>query len=106
MIYRFMRIILFFDLPSVTHEDLKNYRKFRNFLINEGFMQQQESVYTKLALNSSIVKAEISKIKKNAPAKGSIQVLTITEKEFASMEVIIGSKKTNQIDSDERLIVL
>ena len=30
-----MRMLLFFDLPSVTNSDLKEYRKFRKFLIEK-----------------------------------------------------------------------
>ena len=31
-----MRVIVFFDLPTETTEDKKNYRKFRKFLIKCG----------------------------------------------------------------------
>ena len=55
MSYRFMRVIVFFDLPTLTTEDKRNYSKFRRFLIKNGFMMLQESVYAKLALNSSPV---------------------------------------------------
>ena len=30
--YKFMRILLFFDLPSVTYKDLKQYRNFRKWI--------------------------------------------------------------------------
>ena len=46
-----MRIIVFFDLPTTSAIDLKNYRNFRKFLIKEGFMMMQESVYTKITKN-------------------------------------------------------
>ncbi len=48
-----MRIILFFDLPSVTYSDQKEYSKFHKFLIKNGYIMMQESVYAKLALNNS-----------------------------------------------------
>ena len=31
MSYRYMRIIVFFDLPSVTYVDQKEYNKFHKF---------------------------------------------------------------------------
>ena len=46
MSYRFMRIIVFFDLPTETALDRKNYTKFRKFLIKDGFIMLQYSVYT------------------------------------------------------------
>ena len=44
MSYRFMRIIVFFDLPTETLEDKREYRKFRKMLIENGFVMMQESV--------------------------------------------------------------
>ena len=46
MSYRFMRVIVFFDLPTISVEDRKEYTKFRKFLIKNGFLMMQESVYS------------------------------------------------------------
>ena len=89
MRYRFMRILIFFDLPTETSKDRKNYSKFRKFLINEGFIMMQESVYAKLVLNNSITNSIKDKISKNKPPKGIVQMLVITEKQFGSMEYIV-----------------
>jgi CRISPR-associated protein Cas2 len=40
------------------------------------------------------------------PPKGLVQVLVITERQFANMEIIVGECPTEVIDSDERLVVL
>ena len=48
-----MRLILFFDLPSVDSKDLVEYRNFRRFLIKNGFIMMQESVYSKLVTTGS-----------------------------------------------------
>lgn len=101
-----MRIIVFFDLPSTTYIEQKNYRKFHKFLINDGYGMMQESIYTKLALNSSIAKGLLLRLKQNKPPHGTVQVLTITEKQFAQMEYIVGHKTSKLIDDEERLIIL
>lgn len=103
---RIMRTIVFFDLPNIYANDKRNYMKFRKFLINEGFIMLQESVYSKLVLNSEQANNLFKKIKKNAPKKGIIQSLTITEKQYANMEYIIGSSNTKIINNEERLIIL
>ncbi len=92
MRYRFMRILVFFDLPTETSKDRKIYSRFRKFLIKEGFIMMQESVYSKLALNNSITNAIRDKIEKNKPPKGIVQMLVITEKQFSSMEYIVRRK--------------
>ena len=66
----------------------------------------QESVYTKLALNNSIVNSVKDKINKNKPPKGIVQMLTITEKQFNSIEYIVGKKDTDVLDNTERMIIL
>lgn len=106
MICRYMRVLVFFDLPMLSSEDRKAYTRFRKFLINDGYMMLQESVYCKLAMNQNSADAMILRIKQNKPNAGLVQVLTITEKQFASMELIIGDKHNDIIDSSERVIVL
>lgn len=101
-----MRILLFFDLPTDTPRDRKTYSKFRKLLINEGFIMMQESVYTKLALNNSVVNSVKDKIYKNKPPKGIVQMLAITEKQFNSIEYIVGKKDSNVLDNTERMIII
>lgn len=101
-----MRILLFFDLPTDTAKDRRIYSKFRKLLINEGFIMMQESVYTKLALNNSIVNLVKDRIYKNKPPKGIVQMLTITEKQFNSIEYIVGKKDTDILDNTERMIII
>ena len=103
---KFMRILVFFDLPTETSKDRKVYSKFRKFLIKEGFVMMQESVYVKLVLNNSVTNAVREKIEKNKPSKGLVQLLVITEKQFNSMEYIVGEKESNNLDDTERLVIL
>ncbi len=101
-----MRTIVFFDLPNIYARDKRNYLLFRKFLLNEGFIMLQESVYSKITLNSQQCQFLIDRIRKNAPKKGLIQVLNVTEKQYAQIEYIIGEPNTKIIDSEDRLIVL
>ncbi len=103
---RIMRVLVFFDLPNIFSNDRKNYTKFRNYLLKEGFIMNQESVYSKLVLNHQQSKFVIERLKKHSPPKGIIQVLVITEKQYANIEYIIGKTNTKIINSEDRLIVL
>ena len=62
MSYRYMRMILMFDMPVETAEEKKAYRKFRQFLIDEGFIMHQFSIYSKLLLNNSANNAMIERL--------------------------------------------
>ena len=103
---RIVRTIVFFDLPNVYAKDRRNYMLFRKFLINEGFLMMQESVYSKIVLNSIQVELLNEKIRKNAPKKGIIQLMTITEKQYANIEYIIGEPNTKIINSEDKLVIL
>ncbi len=101
-----MRVIVFFDLPVLTYQQRKEYTKFRKFLLRSGFMMMQESVYCKLALNGTVVRGIVDNVHKNSPKEGLVQLLTVTEKQYAKMDFIIGEVKSEVLDSDERLVVL
>lgn len=106
MSYRFMRIIVFFDLPVATLKDRREYSKFRRFLVKSGFIMLQESVYCKLAQNQSAADSISDSLRKNKPPKGIVQTLVITEKQYSRMEFIIGSGNSDIISSDKRFIEL
>lgn len=106
MNYRFMRIIIFFDLPTLTTVNKREYVLFRRFLIKNGFLMMQESVYCKLALNMTVANAIIGNVRKNKLTSGNVQILTITENQFSKMEYVIGEKTSIIIDSNERLVIL
>lgn len=101
-----MRVIVFFDLPTQTHEDLTHYRHFRKTLLENGFLMMQESVYCRLLITPTAEKRIIQELKKKRPPRGLVQVLTVTEKQFAGMQYITGEASSDVINSDERLIVL
>lgn len=93
-----------FDLPTLTTEDNRNYRQFRKFLIKNGFILMQESIYTKFALNPSSAELIRKQVRKAIPKDGLVQMLTITEKQFQDMELLLGNKQTKYLDSDKRFI--
>lgn len=103
---RIVRTIVFFDLPNIYLKDKKNYLKFRKFLLNEGFIMMQESVYSKIVLNTQQSLLLLDRLRKNSPKKGIIQVLTITERQYSQIEYIIGKNDSKIINTEDRLVVL
>lgn len=99
-----MRLIVFFDLPTQTDKDLIEYRKFRNFLIKNGFIMMQKSVYSKLVLNNNSSNLLKKQVYKNIPKDGLVQLLQITEKQYSSIEYLIGSSQNKIIDSNKRIL--
>lgn len=101
-----MRVIVFFDLPVESAAQRRVYTKFRKFLLTNGFLMSQESVYMKLCLNKSGVESTMATLRKNKPKGGLVEVLTITERQYAGIEYLVGEKQTEYLDSNERLVIL
>ena len=101
-----MRVIVMFDLPMGTTAERREYTRFRKSLIRDGFIQVQESVYSKLALNPTISRSIMDTVRRNKPSKGLVQMLVVTEKQYAKIEYVLGESCSEIIDSEERLIVL
>lgn len=101
-----MRVIVFFDLPVESLDDKREYRRFRKFLIKKGFLMMQESVYSKLAMNQTVAHSIMESVKTNKPKAGLVQMLCITEKQFAKMEYVVGEKVSSILDSDKRVVII
>lgn len=106
MSYRYMRIIVMFDLPTETAKNRRDYTMFRKFLIKSGFLMMQESIYCKLAQNATAADNMVENVRKNKPSDGLVQVLKITEKQFSKIEYIVGESQKQVLDTDERMVIL
>lgn len=105
MVNRFMRLMVFFDLPTATKKERKDYSAFRKFLINNGFTMLQFSVYSRTVRNNDDAAKYRAIIKCNLPPKGSIRVMTVTEKQYDTMDIMLGTRtgEENLLDSKEIL---
>ncbi|EGK7562624.1 CRISPR-associated endonuclease Cas2 [Campylobacter coli] len=103
---KFMRVLLMFDMPTKSKKDQKNANKFRNSLIKLGFFMMQFSVYVKICKGSVSTKTTIKSIEKILPPYGNIRVLTITEKQFDNMQILLGGASFNEKINDDKNLVL
>lgn len=87
---KFIRIIVFFDLPVKTKRQRTVATRFRNFLLKDGFFMVQFSVYARICNGVDDVEKHKSRIRDNTPENGSVRMLVITEKQYERMEILIG----------------
>ncbi len=95
-----------FDLPIVTPAQRRSYSRFRRYLIKQGFIMMQESVYTKLVLNGASAAFIRESLRANKPPEGLVSVLQVTERQFARMELLVGDRSQKIINSTDRLVIL
>jgi len=101
-----MRLMIMFDLPTLTAQDRRNYRQFMKKLNNDGFIMMQESIYTCLLVDGTSAKFLENKINVYAPNKGLIQSMIITEKQYEAIKFISGKKNDEPESRFERLVVI
>ena len=106
MSYKFMRLLIMFDLPMNTKSEQREYREFRQFLLENGFLMLQYSIYTRICTNQTMADNYIKKTEKVLPSDGAIRGLIITEKQYEKMKIFLGQKsKVESIITDKKLIV-
>lgn len=105
MINRFMKVIVFFDLPVLTKEKRKQYSQFRKNLIKSGFIMVQFSVYARTVRNNDDAKKYSKIVKSILSPSGSVRLLIITDRQYDSMEILIGEKYAEENYLDKRDII-
>ncbi len=106
MYFKFMRLILFFDLPTLTNKNLKDYRNFIKNIKRNGFYMYQQSVYVKLCLNDNVAETTIKFLNEIKPDNGLISLLKLSENEFTKMINLVGESKSDVINNFERITKL
>ena len=67
----------------------------------------QKSVYSKMVLDGQSAEAAIVRLKKKKPNMGLVQVLRVTEKQYAAIVEIVGNKlEHDELDDSKRLVIL
>ena len=95
-----------FDMPTITNEDKKNYSKFRDNLIDDGFIMIQFSVYVRICKNQDDIIKHTNRVKLFAPSKGNIRLLQVTEKHYEQMLMLRGIKHDDEKESNNSMIII
>lgn len=93
---RFMRLMVFFDLPTLTKADKRAYTLFHRFLVKDGYDMLQWSVYARIVNGLDDVSKHQRRLEANLPAQGSVRCMKISEKQYAAMEILVGTKTVQE----------
>ena len=84
--YRIMWVFVFFDLPTDTKRDRKNYAIFRKSLQKEGFSMLQFSIYARHCSSRENADVHIKRVKSFLAPRGEVILFMLTDKQFGQME--------------------
>lgn len=90
--YRVMWVLVLFDLPTETKKERKVAAAFRKDMLKDGFQMFQFSIYLRHCASSENAQVHVRRVKSRLPERGHVGILTVTDKQFGSMEIFFGKK--------------
>lgn len=99
--YRIMWMMVLFDLPVLTKAERRAATRFRQFLLDQGFEMTQFSVYIRWCPGKERVDALTRAVRANLPAKGNVQVVTITDRQYQNIASFSGRKRGHRENPDQ-----
>lgn len=100
-----MWVIVLFDLPTETPQERKSYQQFRKFLLDDGFVMMQYSVYMRHAASDENAAVHVQRVKSKLPDDGEVRIIKITDKQFGRIQVFYGAKRKPIEKAPEQLLL-
>jgi len=98
-----MWVIVLFDLPTEDKKMRRDYTHFRKFLLEDGFVMMQYSVYMRHSSSNENAQVHINRVKACLPPDGEVRIIKITDKQFGRIEVFYGKKRQRIEKEPEQL---
>lgn len=101
-----MWLFVFFDLPVGSKAERRAANRFRHFLKDDGFLMLQFSVYARVCRGEDGTDTHVARVTRNLPASGSVRTLTVTERQYARMRLLLGERTENEKAAPQQLLLL
>ena len=103
--YRFMWILVMFDLPMDDKIARRRYTQFRKCLLKNGFSKMQYSVYIRHAASKENAEAHAKRVEKAVPEDGHVRTLMVTEAQLKRMQIFWGKRRLAAEDAPQQLML-
>lgn len=95
--YTIMWVFVFFDLPTETKIQKKEYTRFRKQLIADGFNMFQLSIYVRPCATMDNAKVHVERVNNFLPKEGKVCLMTITDRQFRDIKIFEGVGKAKPL---------
>jgi CRISPR-associated protein Cas2 len=99
-----MWLLVFFDLPVKSPPQRRSATQFRNFLLKDGYLMLQFSVYARVCKGQDAVDKHMKRATANLPSEGSIRALQVTDKQYSRMKILLGNLIPEEKFGEEQLL--
>jgi len=101
---RHMWVIVFFDLPVKSPEQRRSATQFRNFLLKDGYLMLQYSVYARICKGQEAIDKHTKRTQHFLPREGSVRALQVTDKQYSKMRLLLGNLAPEELIQGEQLL--
>jgi len=81
-------LLVLFDMPVMTKTERRNAARFRNDLLDKGYLMLQYSVYARCAVTLDRKESLVYELQSIAPDSGMIQCLYVTDAQWGQTVVL------------------
>lgn len=92
--YRLMWVFVIFDLPVDTKQARRDYTVFRKYLLRDGFMRIQYSVYGRVCPSRESAEVHANRVGGRVPPDGKVRIFFLTDKQFGRQRIFDGNRRT------------
>lgn len=93
--YNAMWVMVGFDLPTLTKNDVRFANRFRKDLIDLGFTKFQLSFYTYYLQSKAQADTVAKRVRAIVPPNGQVTIFFITDKQFSMIRNYYGGRKVS-----------
>lgn len=98
-----MWVFVFFDLPTETKKDRRNYALFRKGLMKDGFSMLQYSIYIRHCNSRENAEVHMRRAERLLPPKGEVIIFTLTDKQFELMQFFRSAESVERLAVPQQL---
>lgn len=98
-------LVVMFDLPTDTAEERRKASRFRNDLLDGGYLMLQYSVYARCAVTLEKKNALVNQLQTISPDTGNIHCLFITDAQWGDATIICAAPRDSKkiIEKDTQI---
>ena len=88
--FRMGWVLVRFDLPVVADAERKAATRFRNDLLDDGYLMIQFSVYARPCVSYEALEKHTARIERMCPEAGNVRILFMTDEQWKRSKTVIG----------------
>lgn len=89
-----MWVFVIFDLPVDTRQARRHATLFRKFLLEDGFLKIQYSVYGRVCASRESAEVHSARVGSRVPPDGQVRIFFLTDKQFGRQQIYDGKRRT------------